>query len=165
MIPPTVPAGEVTLRAWEPEEAALYVDLRDEVVLRFTTEPPTLHDEECRRNIVASRQDPNYAPFAICGPDGRPVGNLAVVRRASTVDLSYWLAPGGRGRGWAAAALRAATAWAFGWWPVEQAELEIDLANEPSMRVAQVAGYHRSGTRLTSACGGPAAIYRRSTPS
>jgi ribosomal-protein-alanine N-acetyltransferase len=161
LIPPIVPAGEVTLRPWEPYEAGLYAGLRDELVLRFTTETAGLDEAGCRQNILGARRDPNHAPFAICEPGGRPVGNIAVVRRTDTADISYWLGGEARGRGWASAALRAATEWAFGQWPVRAAELEIDLANEASMWVAQAAGYRRRGTRLTSACGGPAAIYSR----
>lgn len=159
-----MPAGEVTLRPWEPEEAGLYSGLRDELVFRFTTEPPELGVDECRRTILDARADPNTVRFAICGPEGKPVGNLAVVRRTDAAEISYWLGPAGRGRGWASSALRAATEWVFERWPVERAELEIDLANRASMRVAEAAGYRRRGTRLTSACGGPAAIYTRTAP-
>lgn len=163
MNPPTVPAGEVSLRPWHPEEADVYAGLRDDLVLRFTTEPVSLGLDECRQNIAGALQDPNHAPFAICGPDGTPVGNVRVVRKGPTVDISYWLGAEGRGHGWASAALRAATEWAFQRWPVEEAELEIDVENQASMGVAQAAGYRREGTRILSACGGPAAIYRRST--
>lgn len=161
MKPLPVSAGEVTLRAWDPEEADVYAGLRDDLVLRFTTEPASLGLDECRHNIDGALADPNHAPFAICGSDGSPVGNLAVLRRGHTVDISYWLGAEGRGHGWASSALRAATDWAFDRWPIEEAELEIDLENEASMRVAEAAGYARRGTRILSACGGPAAIYRR----
>lgn len=164
MNPPPVPAGEVTLRPWEPDEAGLYAGLRDDLVLRFTTEPVSLGLDECRRNISGALLNPNHAPFAICGPDASPVGNLAAVRRGNTVEISYWLGAEARGQGWASAALRAATDWAFQQWPVEEAELEIDVENEASMRVAEAAGYRRRGTRIVSACGGPAALYRRNHP-
>lgn len=164
MNPPPIPAGEVTLRPWDPDEADVYAGLRDDLVMRFTTEPASLGLDECRQNIGAALQDPHHAPFAICGPDGAPVGNLAVVRRGHTADISYWLGAVGRGRGWASGALRAATDWTFEQWPIDKAELEIDIENEASMRVAEAAGYQRRGTRILSACGGPAAIYRRNNP-
>ncbi|MFP3914671.1 MAG: GNAT family N-acetyltransferase [Actinomycetota bacterium] len=163
MIPTPVTAGDVTLRAWEPEEADLYASLRDDVVFRFTTESESVGERECRQGIVEARGSRGQVPFAVCDPGGRPVGNMALLRRGDTVEISYWLGEQARGRGWAAAALRAATEWAFRHWPVSQAELEIDLANEPSMRVAEAAGYDRRGTRLTSACGGPAAVFRRAS--
>ena len=164
MRPHPVPAGEVTLRAWEPDEAGRYVRLRDDLVLRFTTETEQLGQGECRDDITAALAHPDHAPFAICDPEGRPVGNMAVLRRTETAEISYWLGAEARGRGWATSALRAATEWVFGEWPVRVAELEIDVANEASMRVAEAAGYRRRGTRIVSACGGPAAIYRRSSP-
>jgi RimJ/RimL family protein N-acetyltransferase len=39
--------------------------------------------------------------------------------------------------------------------------LEIDPANQASIRVAEAAGFRRGGMRLESACGGPALMYRR----
>lgn len=161
MIPAPLAAGEVTLRAWTEDEAGTYLGLRDELVFRFTTESRQLGEAETRLRIAAARRDPDLARFAICDPDAHPVGNLAVTRAGDLAFLSYWLAPHGRGRGWASAALRAGTEWAFAHWTVPTAELEIDKANGASIRVAQAAGFSRYGTRLTSACGGPADIYRR----
>ncbi len=160
MIPPEVTAEAVKLRPWRPEEAGLYVSSRDETVFSFTTEAPQLDEAECRSNIEAARADPWQAPFAICGPDDRPVGNVAVVQRGDVAVLSYWLAPQARGRGWAVAAVRAATRWAFDTWEVSVVELEIDPANQPSVRVAEASGFRRHGIRLESACGGAALVFR-----
>ncbi|MGH8912131.1 MAG: GNAT family N-acetyltransferase, partial [Acidimicrobiia bacterium] len=135
--------------------------LRDEAVFRFTTEAPDLGLEACRQNITDAATDPNHAQFAICDRDARPVGNLAVMRSSAGAMVSYWLAAEARGKGWAAAALNASTEWAFGTWDLDHVDLEIDPANESSIRVARAAGYRRHGLRLESACGGPALLYRR----
>ena len=160
MNPAPVAAGEVTLRPWRAGEAELYIRLRDELVFRFTTEPPDLDRVRCRSNILAALPDPHVAPFAICAPGGDPVGNMAVSRRGKKAEISYWLAAEGRGRGWAKAALLAATAWAFSTWPLEAIELEIAVDNQASMGVAVAAGYRPAGLRLESACGGPARLMR-----
>lgn len=162
MIPEPVAGGEVVLRPWTPEEAGLYVELRDDVVFRFTTEPQDLDERQCRANIEAAIADPDVAPFAICEKDGAVIGNLSVSCRGDTAVIAYWLAARARGRGRAAAALEAATAWAFEKWSIAHAELEIDPGNTASLRVAQAAGYRRQGLRLESACGGPAIVLRRS---
>lgn len=161
MIPEPVTVGELTLRPWDPDEAGVYVDLRDDLVLRFTTEPPDLDEKQCRTNIEEARNDPNHVPFAICGRDGTVLGNLSITRLGDTAMISYWLAPQGRGKGVATDALRAATNWAFDHLPVAEAELEIDPENIASLRVAEAAGYSRRGIRLASSCGGPAVILRR----
>lgn len=159
MRPRPIPAGEVTLRTWEPAEGDVYDGLRDELVWCFTTEQESAGAVECGARIATALENPNHVPFAICGPEGRPVGNMSLVRRGDTAEISYWLGPEARGRGWASDALRTATEWAFGNWAVERAELEIDAENVASQRVAEAAGYRRRGARLTSACGGPAVVY------
>lgn len=162
MIPEPVVAGDVVLRPWRPEEAGLYVELRDDVVFRFTTEPHDLDESQCRENIEAAIVNPHEAAFAICELDGAAIGNVSVSHRGDTAVIAYWLAAHGRGRGRATAALQAATAWAFEMWNVVHAELEIDPENTASLRVADAAGYRRQGLRLESACGGPAIVLRRS---
>lgn len=162
MTPERLSAGDVSLRPWQPDEGQLYADLRDDLVFRFTTEDADLDGDSCGSNIADARHSPHRAAFAICDPGGTPVGHLAVNSRNGTAELSYWLSSPARGKGWAASALRAATDWAFDELDAERAELEIDPANTASVRVAEAAGYHRHGTRLQSACGGPALLYHRS---
>lgn len=164
MISSPVDAGAVVLRLWEPAEADLYLRLRDELVFRFTTEVPDLDADRCRANIEAATEDPDEAPFAICDRDGTVLGNMSISRRGKAAFISYWLAAEGRGKGMAAAALRAATSWAFEQWQIDETELEIDPANAASLRVAEAAGYSRRGIRLASSCGGPAVILRRFRP-
>lgn len=157
-------AGEVSLRAWEPDDARRYMELRDELVFRFTTESPDLDESRCRSNITDARADPRLAPLAICDPNGNPVGNLDVVRKGSAAVISYWLGPAARGKGWATEALMAGTDWAFSMWDLDYAELEIAPDNAASISVAEAAGYRRHGTRLESSCGGPALLFRHPAP-
>lgn len=164
MKPETIARGELTVRPWRADEASAYVDLRDGLVLRFTTESEDLDVATCRADIASDLADPSRARFAICGPDGAPSGSIAAVRLGDRAVISYWLAPGARGRGWAAAGLEMVTEWAFDTWRIVEAELEIDAQNNASMKVADNAGYLRSAMRLTSACGGPAFVYRRASP-
>lgn len=161
MIGPVLADERVRLRAWHPSEAGLYVALRDAQVFRFTTEDADLDPRTCRIGMARTASDPNRVAWAICLLDGQPVGDISAVRDRTRATLSYWLAPAGRGLGLATAALRLATEWVLDEWGVVQAELEIDLANQASVRVAEAAGYRRVGRRLVSACGGPAFVYRR----
>lgn len=149
----------MTLRTWKPEEADTYCSLRDELVFRFTTEDPSLGPPEARRRIQGAGDDPNVVPFAIRDTSGSPVGHLSVSRLGPRVEISYWLGPGARGRGLASQALRAATRWAFDHWGPDTVRLEIDPANDASIRVAERCGYRPAGTRLESSCGGPALLF------
>jgi RimJ/RimL family protein N-acetyltransferase len=58
-----------------------------------------------------------------------------------SIELAYWTRPGQRGRGLAARAVRAATGWAHRSLAVPRIWLEINPANEPSLRLARRAGY------------------------
>jgi len=59
-----------------------------------------------------------------------------------SAELAYWIRPGQRGRGIASRAVQAVTLWAHRSLAIPRIWLEIDPGNEPSLRVAQRAGYH-----------------------
>ena len=61
--------------------------------------------------------------------------------RPGSIEVAYWVRPGQRGRGLASRAVRTATLWAHGGLDVPRLWLEIRPGNEPSLRVAQRAGY------------------------
>lgn len=161
MIPEPVQAGRATLRAWRSDEAGVYVAGRDEAVFEFTTESPELDEDSCADQIRRHRDDPDLAPFAICDEHDRPLGSIEVRRTRDGAELSYWVMPTVRGMGYAKAALEAASAWAEEIWGAGALTLEIRAGNEASIRTARAAGFAHWGTRLNSACGGPAELYRR----
>jgi len=59
-----------------------------------------------------------------------------------SAELAYWIRPEQRGRGIAARAVQAVTFWVHRNLAIPRIWLEIDPGNEPSLRVAQRAGYH-----------------------
>jgi RimJ/RimL family protein N-acetyltransferase len=61
-------------------------------------------------------------------------------------EVSYWVLPGGRGRGAATRACVAATAWAHEL-GIHRVQLEHSTANEPSRGVAERSGFVREGVR------------------
>src|SRR5215204_6270897 len=102
---------EIRLRPWTGADAEWYVAARDEEVFRFTTERRDLTGAEVTAAIERARDDPTTAAFAITDRDGTLVGNLAITMNGTFADLSYFLAPAGRGRGLATDAVRAAVGW------------------------------------------------------
>src|SRR5215469_13561851 len=58
-----------------------------------------------------------------------------------SAELAYWIRPEQRGRGIASRAVQAVTLWAHRSLAIPRIWLEIDPGNEPSLRVAQRAGY------------------------
>jgi RimJ/RimL family protein N-acetyltransferase len=59
-----------------------------------------------------------------------------------SVELAYWIRPEQRRRGIASQAVHAATLWTHRSLAIPRIWLEIEPGNEPSLRLAQRAGYH-----------------------
>ena len=68
-----------------------------------------------------------------------------------SIELAYWVRPEERGRGLASRAVLAATEWAHCELGVSRIWLEIEPGNEPSLRLAQRAGY-RFEQRIPQHC-------------
>ncbi len=138
---PLAPLG----RAHLPDVAALTDDAD---VRKFTRLPiGAAAIAEWYARYEAGRVDGTREGFAILS-DG--FAGIAVAPRidrlARTVELGYVVAPAARGRGLATAALRELTRWAFDLLSAMRIELLIDVANEPSRRVALRCGYILEGT-------------------
>jgi RimJ/RimL family protein N-acetyltransferase len=123
----------------------------DPEALRFTRIPepappgfPTTWLDRYR----GARPSDGRAGFAIEDADGAFLGlALAPVidREGRQVELGYIVHPAARGRGVATGALVLLTRWAFDELGALRAQLYIDVANEPSRKVAARAGYVREG--------------------
>jgi RimJ/RimL family protein N-acetyltransferase len=63
-----------------------------------------------------------------------------------TAEIGYWMRPEGRGRGLMTRATRLASAWAFDELGLAVISWYALVGNEPSLRVAEAAGYRLEGT-------------------
>lgn len=139
--------GVVTLRLWEPVDAAWYVEqVRDPDIQRFTAEPEDL-DERAVRDAIAEmrRTRAAYGVVITDAGTGELLGNagLAPVRdEPDAGTLAYWVAPAARGRGVATRAVRllADRAREIG---MTRVELHAHIDNLGSQRVAERAGFTR----------------------
>ncbi len=81
---------------------------------------------------------------------GTVVGQISL-REVDLVDglgeVSYWVLPAFRGRGFAGRALSAMTAWCFGTFGLHRIDVLHSTRNPASCRVAERAGYLLEGTR------------------
>jgi RimJ/RimL family protein N-acetyltransferase len=71
--------------------------------------------------------------------------------RPGSIEMAYWVRPEERGKGVASRAVVAATLWAHRELAVPRIWLEIQPGNEPSLRVAERAGY-RFEQRISRHC-------------
>ncbi|CCH90064.1 GCN5-related N-acetyltransferase (fragment) [Modestobacter italicus] len=79
--------------------------------------------------------------------DGRLVGSTGVHRIGQHPlgpEVGYWIAPQGRGHGYAAEAAHAMAEWAIGL-GAPRVYLVADVANTGSQHVARRAGFHQEG--------------------
>lgn len=142
-------AEGIVLRVWEPEDASRYVESRDAEVFRWTNETPDLTVEQARRAIEKYRARPTHVGLVADRDTGATLGNIALVfdDDGKKGEMSLWLAPAGRGRGAATAAVIRLTRWAFeAFAQLGRIELQILRGNLASQRVAERAGFTRTGT-------------------
>jgi RimJ/RimL family protein N-acetyltransferase len=161
---PAVPAGSmaaltqpelhtdgIVLRPWRrsdrPFVLAAYAD---EDIQRWHCRSMT--EEEARDWIAAWplrwRGETGAGWAVVAG--GQVAGHMGLRRLAfgdGVAEVSYWVLPAARGKGLAASALTAVTAWCFGTLGLHRVELEHSTANPASCRVARRAGFAAEGTK------------------
>ena len=123
---------------------------RDPDVQRFTYVPsPWVEGFERTWLERYDQSDGTRAGFAIVDLEsGEFLGMAALVwvdMEARQAEAGYIVAPVARGRGVAVRALRLLTDWALNDLSLERVELKITVENEPSIRVAERAGFVREG--------------------
>lgn len=134
------------LRPWKIGDAAWYVDARDEEIFRWTTEKQALTVEELEAAILRVNASEDVISWAIVDSQSLELmGNIALVFNAveQSAEVSYFLAPWGRGRGHATAAVTAACAWTFANLAVERITLRTHPDNVRSQQVALRVGFQR----------------------
>jgi RimJ/RimL family protein N-acetyltransferase len=97
--------------------------------------------------------DGSHASWAVCAPGGELLGSVSLHQldpHSSAGEVGYWTAPPARGRGVAAAAVQAATRFAFGVLGLQRVELFHAVDNPASCRVATKAGFALEGTHRSS---------------
>lgn len=158
MLPDEMPLlrrDPVVLRAFRHTDTAVVVAAGTDPLIPLITTVVAGGDEDDARAYIDRQQErlrtgAGYS-FAIAeaasdvavGQIGVWTSQLAETGRAS---VGYWIGPAHRRRGFAGAALIAATEWACGITDIEKLELYVEPWNTGSWRAAQAAGYQREGT-------------------
>ncbi len=139
----------VLLRPWSPTDApALLAARRSSPDLDTQFAGATLADQAGAADLIgASLRFTDSAKHWAVVEDGVAVGNVglsAIEHRHQTAWVSYWLAEGVRGRGYATRAVLAVADWAFDS-GLFRLELGHRVNNPGSCRVATAAGFHAEG--------------------
>ncbi|CAN5732638.1 GNAT family N-acetyltransferase [soil metagenome] len=131
---------------------AVFEACQDRQVVRWTTIPqPYLREHAI--GFVADTidawelgRDPTFA--IVDRHSGRMVGCVGLRGESHgghAMEIGYWMAPAGRGRGLMTEAVKLVSRWALDDLAVERVGLLVYVGNDASARVAERAGYQREG--------------------
>jgi RimJ/RimL family protein N-acetyltransferase len=152
---PEIAADDLLLRPWQPADGpAVVAAYDDEALQRWHCW--TMTDDEALEWIAswAKRwQSESAASWAVveAGQVAGQIGLRRIDLNEAQASVSYWVVPAARGRRIAPRALTAMSTWAFGTLGLHRLELSHATANQPSCRVAQLAGFAAEGTKRSEA--------------
>lgn len=149
--PPT--DGRITLRSWTDADVPAVTRACQDPETQRWTGVPTGYEEEYARQYLGGREESRRLgetlDLAIAdAQDLAMLGSVGLVafdasnRRA---EVGYWVAPHGRGRGVATAAVRLLSAAVFDQLDLMRLDLIVAVGNPASQRVAEKAGFTREG--------------------
>jgi [ribosomal protein S5]-alanine N-acetyltransferase len=150
---PTLSLGPIRLRPFREADAEAVMSVAaDPLIPLITTVPVSGHRTDALAFIERQQErlpaGIGYS-FAIAEAAGdQAVGQIGLWlhdHRHGRASIGYWLTPQHRGRGYASAALRALTRWAWTLPGIARLELYVEPWNESSWRTAESAGFHREG--------------------
>jgi RimJ/RimL family protein N-acetyltransferase len=148
---PPLSDGVVTLRAFEPSDIPVLVEIcQDPEIARRTLVPSPYAADDARAYLARVAEGlaaETRASFAIMdAADGQMLGTaglMAIDRVLGCAEIGYTLAEPARGRGAASRAVQLLAGWAFGPLDLRRLELHIDKRNLASRAVAARTGFDR----------------------
>jgi RimJ/RimL family protein N-acetyltransferase len=156
-IPTTIPTlsdGVVTLRRPEASDVeALTAGCREPDVSRYTSIPSPYerhHAQAFVRDSARQWEHGASANFVIVdATTAELLGGCGLIRLDSpdrVSEVGYWLRGAARGRGVMTRAVHLVSEWVLRELGFQRLELQADVRNTPSHRVAERAGFRREGT-------------------
>lgn len=143
----------IALRAARAEDVpAVTAACRDPLIARYTLVPSPYGADDARewfREAERQRCEGTGIHFLAVSVDDRGVLASVGMNEVTWVhrvgQIGYWVAPEARRRGVAARSVRLLSRWALGSLGLGRVEIRVDVENEASQRVAEVAGFTREG--------------------
>jgi RimJ/RimL family protein N-acetyltransferase len=145
--------GVVSLREWEAGDRAALVEMANDPAIQNWTRVPVPYTDRDADEWFAltrtTRAAGHQVAFAVkADEDGELLGSIDLrVHPADPAigELGYMVGPRARGRGVATRAVELITTWAFATLSIVRMEILVDPRNQPSLKVAEAAGYEREG--------------------
>jgi RimJ/RimL family protein N-acetyltransferase len=155
--PPLAGAGFVLRPLGESDYEAAWASREHPETVEWVNALPEADGERMIRLVESSRHAGRLLHFAIADDEhGGYLGEILLFLRTPEAgevgigEIAYVVAPAARGRGFASAAVRALSVWAFHELRLERLQLSIRPDNVASRRVADKAGYAYEGTLRSS---------------
>ncbi|MEY9878002.1 RimJ/RimL family protein N-acetyltransferase [Streptacidiphilus sp. MAP12-33] len=149
---PVLPAaGGLSLRPWQPDDAAAFLSAyQDPEIRRWHTRRPASKARvlEWFDRYRQDWQQERGGHWAVTRDGGEVLGRIAmgsVNLEEAIAGIGYWVLPAARGAGVATAALSALSAWAMKGVGFHRLHLDHSTRNLASCRVATKAGYLPEG--------------------
>ena len=154
-IPYRIETTRATLRAWSPDDAAMFfatVDAAREDLRRWLEWVDSIRSEADAAAMLRSARGRfdlmmDFA-WACIARDGTLAGGLMchlLDPSTARVSLTYWLAPKARGEGLGREAVRGLTSALLEQGGVERVEVFVDVNNRESRSLAEAVGFRREG--------------------
>ncbi|HUH15303.1 MAG TPA: GNAT family protein [Gaiellaceae bacterium] len=144
------------MRPWREEDVPVLVEICDgdeEMAYWLDNLPQPYTEEDARRYVARGERgwagEGRETPFAVTAAGtGEVLGSCGVLwndAEQGVAEVGYWTRRDARGRGVASRAVVLAARWVLGELGFERLQLRADVRNEPSIRVAERAGFTREG--------------------
>jgi RimJ/RimL family protein N-acetyltransferase len=134
----------VRLRPFEESDVPAIVDACQDPEIPRWTAVPSSYTEADARAWLASDEEESFA--VVDRASGELLGSIGVRYLDGGIgEVGYWVKREARGRGVATRALGLVARWALVKKRLGRFQLRADVANEPSQRVAEKAGFVREG--------------------
>ena len=150
---PPLSDGVVTLRPWNERDVPTLVRLcnGEPTLIDWLRFPDPYTEHHAREYLAASARgwqgDALETPFAVVDADTQDVlgacGVLWTDPSQGVADIGYWTARDARGRGVATRAVHLLAHWVLVDLGFERLQLQVDIRNTASIRVAEKAGFMR----------------------
>lgn len=145
----TLADGEILLRPFTEEDVPAIVAACQDLEIPRWTSVPTEYTEADALGWLESNEEQKLA--IVDRADGVLLGSIGVRSLGNGVaEIGYWVKREARGRGVATRALALATPWAFEDAELGRLQLQAEVENVSSQRVAEKAGYVREGVLRSS---------------
>ena len=151
--PPTLRAGRLLLRPWEPTDADAVLDACTDPLVQGWTQVPVPYTAEHARAYVEDADRRWRAGeelgLAVMDADAVLLASVGVRPGCDAVswEVGCWASPAGRGTGAVPAAVAALARWSFAALGAQRVEWKAHPANWASRRAAQKAGFCPEGVR------------------